>query len=109
MTLFPDGLDQETLDVFLPILRSAAPPDMQAQLEQVFFELESILGHICAPTLVMHRREDRAAPFAHGQHLASQIPNSRFMPLEGSTHPMWAGDYESVAEAIIEFLVGEPR
>lgn len=108
MTLFPDGLDQETLDVFLPILRSAATPEMQEQLEEVFFELESILSQIYAPTLVLHRREDRAAPFAHGQHLASQIPNSRFLPLTGSTHPMWAGDYESVAQAIIVFLVGEP-
>ena len=95
--------------MFLPILRSAATPDMQEQLEEVFFELESILAEIYAPTLVMHRREDRAAPFTHGQRLATQIPHARFLPLEGSTHPMWAGDYESVAQAIIEFLVGEPR
>jgi hypothetical protein len=39
MTLFPDGLDQETLDVFLPILRSAATLDMQEQLEEVLWQL----------------------------------------------------------------------
>jgi pimeloyl-ACP methyl ester carboxylesterase len=107
MTLFPDGLDHETLEIIVPLLRTAATPEMQEHLEAVFFDLESILGKIRAPTLVVHRRDDRAAPFAHGQRLASQIPNARFLPLEGSTHPMWAGDYESVGQAILDFLVDE--
>jgi pimeloyl-ACP methyl ester carboxylesterase len=112
MTLFPDGLDHETLQIIVPLLRTAATPEMQEHLEEVFFDLDSILGEIETPTLVVHRQGDQAAPFAHGQRLASQIPNARFLPLDGNTHPMWAGDYESVATAILDFLlagVDSPR
>ena len=79
MTLFPDGLDQETLEIIVPLLRTAATPEMQEHLESVFFDLDSILSDVHAPTLVLHRRGDQAAPFAHGQRLASRISDARFL------------------------------
>ncbi len=59
---------------------------------------------IKTPTLVMHRRDDQLVPFATGQWLASQIPNARFVPLEGTIHAEMLGDTAAVVSAVQDFL-----
>ena len=49
-----------------------------------------------APTLVVHRRADRAIPYRLGRELAAAIPGAILVPLEGSAHFPWAGDAASV-------------
>jgi hypothetical protein len=39
-----------------------------------------------APTLVVHRRGDRAIPYALGRELAAAIPGATLIPLDGSAH-----------------------
>jgi pimeloyl-ACP methyl ester carboxylesterase/ABC-type transporter Mla MlaB component len=61
------------------------------------------LRDIEAPTLVLHGTEDPLFPFAHGEALAAEIPNSRLIPLEGMGHempprPLW----DRVVRAILE-------
>jgi pimeloyl-ACP methyl ester carboxylesterase/transcriptional regulator with XRE-family HTH domain len=108
MQLYPSGPDEETLRTFVQLMHMGASPEMQERLEGVRFDLEPILGAITSPTLVMHRRDDHAAPFAHGQNLARRIPNARFIPLEGTAHMPWEGDSQSVIGPMLEFLL-EPR
>ena len=60
------------------------------------------LPDIVVPTLVMHRRDDNAAPFEEGRLMASSIPGARFMAFEGGNHiplrneAMWPGFWSEV-------------
>jgi ATP/maltotriose-dependent transcriptional regulator MalT len=56
------------------------------------------------PTLVVHRRSDRAIPYALGRELAAAIPGATLIPLEGGAHFPWAGDADSVVRALRTFL-----
>ncbi len=66
-------------------------------------DLRADLGRIGVPTLVMHRRGDRAVRFEAGEHLAQKIPGALWRPLEGSDHFWWCGDSASVVRAILQF------
>jgi DNA-binding SARP family transcriptional activator/pimeloyl-ACP methyl ester carboxylesterase len=74
------------------ILRGLRDTDMRADL-----------ARIGAPTLVMHRRGDRAVRFEAGKHLAQKIPGAVWHPLEGEDHFWWCGDSAPVIQAIREF------
>ena len=67
-----------------------------------------VLPTIQVPTLVLHRRGDRIVPMAAGKYMASQIPNAKFTPLEGSDH-MPYGDVDAWVGEIEEFLTGTRR
>jgi pimeloyl-ACP methyl ester carboxylesterase len=87
------------------LLRHAASP---GGLETVLAglrdsDLRADLGRIGTPTLVMHRRGDRAVRFEAGEHLARNIPGAVWRPLEGADHFWWCGDSEAVLRAILEF------
>ena len=60
-----------------------------------------------APTLVLHRRDDRAIPYRLGRDLAAGIPGARLVSLSGRSHFPHAGDAAAVVREILEFL-GEP-
>lgn len=66
-------------------------------------DLRADLGRIGVPTLVMHRRGDRAVRFAAGEHLAQKIPGAVWHPLEGVDHFWWCGDSAPVIQAILKF------
>ncbi|MEP6872985.1 MAG: alpha/beta hydrolase [Burkholderiales bacterium] len=61
------------------------------------------LGRIGVPTLVMHRRGDRAVRFEAGEHLAQNIRGARWHLLEGADHFWWCGDSAPVLQAILQF------
>ena len=56
------------------------------------------------PTLVLHRRLDRAVRIEAGRNLASHIQGARFIELEGADHWFFAGVQEPVIEAIRGFI-----
>ena len=66
-------------------------------------DLRADLHRIRAPTLVMHRRGDRAVRFGAGEHLAQHIPGAVWRPLEGDDHFWWCGDSSPVIEALLDF------
>lgn len=66
-------------------------------------DLRDDLGRIGVPTLVMHRRGDRAVRFEAGEHLAQRIPGAVWQPMEGVDHFWWCGDGEAVTQAILRF------
>ena len=68
-------------------------------------DMRAELGRIGVPTLVMHRRGDRAVRFEAGRHLAQNIPGAVWHPLEGVDHFWWCGDSDSVIQAILKFAV----
>ena len=55
-------------------------------------DLRDLLPSIRVPTLVIHRREDRAVPIEHGRYLAAHIPGAEFAELPGDIHMWDVGD-----------------
>jgi class 3 adenylate cyclase len=88
--------------------RQAASPMRVRQLFEMFLDTDvrGALPLIQAPTLVLHRRQDRAVNYRAARWLAEQIEGSRYAELEGEDHFPWVGDSNSALEAIEEFLTG---
>src|SRR4029077_11224416 len=82
--------------------RAATSPETAAVLLELTYRnnVRSLLDQVRAPTLVVHRRDDRAIPYELGRELAAGIPNATLIPLDGSAHFPWAGDWSSVARAL---------
>jgi class 3 adenylate cyclase len=88
--------------------RQAASPMRVQQLFEMFLDTDvrGALPLIQAPTLVLHRRQDRAVNYRAARWLAEQIEGSRYAELEGEDHFPWVGDSDAALEAIEEFLTG---
>jgi pimeloyl-ACP methyl ester carboxylesterase/DNA-binding CsgD family transcriptional regulator len=86
--------------------RAAASAETAAQLLEFIYrtDVRPELQHVQVPTLVVHRRSDRAIPYALGRELAAAIPRATLIPLEGSAHFPWAGDTQSVVRAMRSFI-----
>jgi pimeloyl-ACP methyl ester carboxylesterase/DNA-binding CsgD family transcriptional regulator len=89
--------------------REAANAETAAALLEYVYrnDARGELAGVRAPTLVVHRRGDRAIPYQLGRELAAEIPNATLMPLDGSAHFPWAGDWQSVARAVRSVLANE--
>ena len=61
------------------------------------------------PTLVLHRRNDRAVRIEAGRDMASQITGAQFVELDGNDHWFFAGAQQPVLEAIKRFVNALPR
>ncbi len=89
------------------LLRSASSPKSAVALMDLYRQIDtrSALSSISAPTLVMHRSGDRAAPVAWGRYLAEAIPGARYVELEGDDHlPMVNPD--EILDEVEEFFTG---
>jgi pimeloyl-ACP methyl ester carboxylesterase/DNA-binding CsgD family transcriptional regulator len=117
------GLGSEVLaDIFLPegsaeskalfarLQREAASAqsavDTLAQCYEV--DVAHLLPQVAAPTLVMHRRDDRAIPYRAGRELAAGIPGARLVSLPGRSHFPYVGEAAAVVRASLEFLGSAP-
>jgi pimeloyl-ACP methyl ester carboxylesterase/DNA-binding CsgD family transcriptional regulator len=90
--------------------RAAASPETAAALLELIYhaDVRAELARVRAPTLVVHRRGDRAIPYHLGRELAAAIPGATLVPLTGNAHFPWAGDTPSVARALRAVLAPEP-
>lgn len=88
--------------------RQAASPMRVRQLFEMFLDTDvrETLPLIQTPTLVMQRRQDRAVNYRAARWLAEQIPDSRYVELEGEDHFPWIGDTKAPLDAVEEFLTG---
>lgn len=101
----PDATAEERAEFVVFQRRSASPAVALASLRAVYdFDSTGHLGDVLAPTLVLHRRDDRAIPFALGRDVASRIRGARFVALEGDDHFPWRGDADAVARETLAFL-----
>jgi len=89
--------------------RAAASPTTAASLLELLYrnDVRAEAQQVCAPTLVVHRRGDRAIPYHVGRELAAAIPSATLIPLKGNAHFPWAGDAPSVARALRSVLAPE--
>jgi hypothetical protein len=86
--------------------RAGASPATAAQLYLACAssDVRPLLGRLRVPTLVLHRRGDRANPVEAGRDLAARIPGARFVELDGEDHLLWAGEPQVLCRAIQRFV-----
>ena len=98
--------EQESFARFQRLATSA--DSAAALLEQVYRnDVRDQLPLVKAPTLVVHRRGDRAISYQLGREVAVGIGGARLVPLEGSAHFPWAGDVDGVVRAVRAVLTPE--
>jgi pimeloyl-ACP methyl ester carboxylesterase/DNA-binding CsgD family transcriptional regulator len=107
--VFMPGATADERAAFARYQRHVASSDEAAgELARVYaHDSRDLLAHIEAPTLVLHRRADRAIPFALGRDLADRIPGACFVELGGAEHLPWLGASSEVTGATLAFLAGE--
>ena len=88
------------------LLRAASSPGaIKAVLESLRdTDVRPQLPLIATPTLVLHRRGDRAVRIEAGRHLAGAIPGAQLVELIGDDHWLWAGDQHCALEQIHTFV-----
>ena len=72
----------------------------------VHLDMRSILPAIQAPTLVLHRAQNRFVPVEHGRYLGRTIPGATYVELSGDEALYFAGDSDAITDEIRHFLTG---
>jgi DNA-binding SARP family transcriptional activator/pimeloyl-ACP methyl ester carboxylesterase len=67
-------------------------------------DVRHLLPRVSVPTLVLHRRNDRAVRIEAGRDLANRITGAQFVELDGDDHWFFAGAQQPMLEAIERFL-----
>ena len=73
------------------------------QLANDQIDVRAILPQVHRPTLIIHRRRDRAVSVANGRYLADHLPEAEYLELPGKDHMPYVGDAERIVEAIVRF------
>jgi DNA-binding CsgD family transcriptional regulator len=91
---------------FAELQRRSTTAEVASELLAQCYELrvDDLLDRVAAPTLVLHRRDDRAIPYPLGRDLAARIPGARLVSLAGRSHWVFAGDAAAVVREILGFL-----
>ncbi len=106
--IHPDA-DREEVNESLAFFRAACTGDVAASiLQESFFntDVRGYLPRITAPSLVLHRRGDKAVGIDMGREVATLLPSARLVVLDGDHHPPYESD--DILRAIDEFLGIEP-
>jgi pimeloyl-ACP methyl ester carboxylesterase len=98
--------DRQVRNLWTTLLRAASSPGTARGVLEAFrdCDVRHLLPDIKVPTLVLHRRGDRAFRVEAGRHLAAAIPDARFAELDGQDHWPWIGDTENLLTEISRFL-----
>lgn len=93
---------------FMRDQRASAHAETAAALLELTYRMDvrTLLERVHAPTIVVHRRDDRAIPYLCGKDVAASIPGARLISLSGDAHLPWVGDSMSVSRALGSFLAG---
>ncbi len=96
----------EEVEAFARFQRASASADVAARLLEVYYDtdIRALLPAVRAPTAVLHREADRGTRFALGREVAALIPGATLVPLPGSSHLFYHGDWPAVLDAMLSFL-----
>ena len=100
--------DPGAREFYARLERQGASPQMVGQLAEMFLDIDvrHVLPSIHVPTLVLHRRGDRVVNVRAARYLAEQVPDAKYVELDGIDHNILAGDMEPILQEIQEFLTG---
>ena len=96
----------EDVEGFARFQRASASAAVAARLLEVYYEtdIRALLPAIRARTAVLHREADRGTRFELGREVAALIPGATLIPLPGSSHLFYHGDWPAVLDAVLGFL-----
>jgi DNA-binding CsgD family transcriptional regulator len=86
--------------------RASASAAVASELLQVYYDtdIRDLLPTIRVRTAVLHREDDRGTRFRLGREVAALIPGATLIPLPGSSHLFYHGDWPTVLDAMLGFL-----
>jgi len=86
--------------------RASASAAVAARLLEVYYDTDvrALLPAVLARTAVLHREGDEGTRFELGREVAALIPGATLVPLPGTSHLYYHGDWEGVLEATVSFL-----
>jgi pimeloyl-ACP methyl ester carboxylesterase/DNA-binding CsgD family transcriptional regulator len=98
------GADER--ESFATFQRKSATAETAAALLELTFETDVTedAARLATPTLVVHRRGDRAIRFSAGEELAGLAPGAELVALDGDSHMAWFGDSDAVLAVVAPFL-----
>lgn len=108
--MFVPNANSDERDQFAVFQRLSADATMAGDFMELIWDADVREEAIALdmPTLVIHRRGDRAIRFRAGELLAALVPNSELVVLDGDAHPPWFGDVDDLVGAIAPFLGTSP-
>lgn len=84
---------------------SAAPGMVAAALRRYAdFDVRPALASLTVPTLIVHRRSDRAVPVEQSRCLVEHIAGAEYAELEGEDHSFFLGDQDALLDTLIAFI-----
>jgi len=100
--------DQAARDWWARFQRLAASPGTMRNLMLLYEQIDvrHVLPTISAPTLVLHKTDDRMIYPAMGRLIADSIPGARWVELPGTDHFFFSEDPDTLLGEIEEFLTG---
>lgn len=72
-------------------------------------DIRPVLGAISAPTLVVHRVDDRVIDVHNGRYFADKISGAKYVELAGQDHWWWVGDADAVIDEIQQWITGRRK
>jgi DNA-binding CsgD family transcriptional regulator len=85
-----------------PTIRYCATP--AGRVAYYDTDVRALLPAIGARTAVLHRESDKGTRFELGREVGALIPGAALIPLPGSSHLFYHGDWAAVADAMLGFL-----
>ena len=103
---FVTNLTAQDMAAFTQFQRSTASAAVAARMLEVYYgtDIRALLPAVRARTAVLHREADQGTRFELGREVAALIPGATLIPLPGSSHLFYHGDWSSVLEATLSFL-----
>jgi len=100
----------EDVEAFARFQRASASAAVAARMLEVYYDtdIRALLPAIGAPTAVLHREADKGTRFELGRQVAALIPGATLVPLPGSSHLFYHGDWEAVLDAVLGLLCEPP-
>jgi pimeloyl-ACP methyl ester carboxylesterase/DNA-binding CsgD family transcriptional regulator len=103
---FITGPTAEDAEAFTQFQRASASAEVAAAMLEVYYDtdIRDLLPQIQARTAVLHRESDQGTKFELGREVAALVPEATLIPLPGSSHLFYYGDWQPVLEAMLGFL-----
>ncbi|HEY1355229.1 MAG TPA: adenylate/guanylate cyclase domain-containing protein, partial [Solirubrobacterales bacterium] len=103
--------DPEFAEWWGRLLRQGTSPAGAIALVDLYRELDvrGVLSSISAPTLILHRSEDKIVRVEQARYLAENIREARYVELPGVDHLIWVGDQDAILAESEQFLLGSHR
>ena len=96
----------EEVEGFTRLQRASASAAVGSRLLEVYYDtdIRALLPTIQARTAILHRAADSATRFELGREVATLIPGATLIPLPGTGHLFYQGEWEPVLAAMLGFL-----